>query len=103
MDRGLDGPPKAFVLPPSVGYRFSPMPACLISLGSNLGNRQENLDAVVARLAEHPQIKIIARSAWHETTPIGGPAGQENFLNGAVKLETSLAPLELLTFLQQIE
>ena len=50
-----------------------------------------------------PAVTIIARSAWHETAPVGGPAGQEDFLNGALRLETSLGPHELLACLQQIE
>jgi 2-amino-4-hydroxy-6-hydroxymethyldihydropteridine diphosphokinase len=79
------------------------MPVCLISLGSNEGNRQENLDAAVTRLAAHPQIKLIGRSSLRETIPIGGSTDQGSFLNGAVKLETSLAPHELLGVLQQIE
>ena len=79
------------------------MPACLIGLGSNLGNRRENLEAAVARLAGHPRIGPLVRSAWHETAAIGGPAGQPPFLNGAVKLITSLAPLELFDCLRQIE
>jgi 2-amino-4-hydroxy-6-hydroxymethyldihydropteridine diphosphokinase len=57
----------------------------------------------VAHLETHPAVTIIARSAWHETAPIGGPAGQENFLNGALVLQTALGPQELLAFLQQIE
>lgn len=79
------------------------MSACLISLGSNQGDRQEYLDAAVARLAAHPQVTLLACSQWHETTPIGGPKGQGCFLNGALKLETSLTPHELLGVLQQIE
>jgi 2-amino-4-hydroxy-6-hydroxymethyldihydropteridine diphosphokinase len=79
------------------------MPVCLIGLGSNQGNRHEILDAAVARLRECPQVTLIARSAWHETAPIGGPVGQEDFLNGALTLETSLAPHELLAVLRQIE
>ena len=79
------------------------MPVCLISLGSNEGNRQESLDVAVARLAAHPGVKLIARSSWRETAPIGGPPGQADFLTGAAKLETSLTPHELLAFLQQIE
>ena len=35
--------------------------------------------------------------------PIGGPAGQEPFLNAAALLETSLPPAELLARLQRIE
>ena len=34
--------------------------------------------------------------ATRETSPVGGPVGQGVFLNGAVKIETSLAPRELL-------
>jgi 2-amino-4-hydroxy-6-hydroxymethyldihydropteridine diphosphokinase len=75
----------------------------LISLGSNLGNRQENLDAAVALLVAHPQIKLLARSKWRETSPVGGPSGQGDYLNGALKLETSLGPHELLACLQRIE
>jgi 2-amino-4-hydroxy-6-hydroxymethyldihydropteridine diphosphokinase len=79
------------------------MSVCLISLGSNLGNRQENLDAAVARLAAHPGIRLLGSSKWHATAPVGGPAGQGDFLNGALKLETTLTPHELLGCLQQIE
>ncbi|MEN6452183.1 MAG: 2-amino-4-hydroxy-6-hydroxymethyldihydropteridine diphosphokinase [Thermoguttaceae bacterium] len=78
------------------------MPFCLIGLGSNQGNRQATLDAAVDGLAAHPQIRLLARSAWHETKPIGGPA-QADYLNGAVTVETSLAPAELLGCLQRIE
>ena len=79
------------------------MPACLIGLGSNQGNRRENLAAAVSRLAEHPRIELLAQSTWHETSAIGGPVGQPRFLNGALKLETSFAPRELFECLRQIE
>jgi 2-amino-4-hydroxy-6-hydroxymethyldihydropteridine diphosphokinase len=79
------------------------MPVCLIALGSNQGNRQETLDAAVARLGADPSVAIIARSPWHETLPIGGPPGQDAFLNGALVLETLLLPQELLASLQRIE
>jgi 2-amino-4-hydroxy-6-hydroxymethyldihydropteridine diphosphokinase len=79
------------------------MPCCLVGLGSNLGNRHEFLDAAVARLAAHPQIGVLARSRWRETRPVGGPQGQSDFLNGAVKLDTSLPPRQLLAILQDIE
>ena len=79
------------------------MPACLIGLGSNQGNRREILEAAVSRLAEHPRIELLAQSTWHETSAIGGPAGQPRFLNGALKLETALTPRELFECLRQIE
>lgn len=92
---GLDGPPKAFV--------FLMMHFCLVSLGSNLGNRSENLHTAIARLAAHPDISALRHSEWHETSPIGGPADQDDYLNAAVAFETSLAPDKLLALLQQIE
>ena len=79
------------------------MPSCLIGLGSNLGNRRQTLDRAVARLAAHPLVRITERSAWHETTSVGGPPGQSPFLNGAVVVETSLQPQALLEALQRIE
>ena len=79
------------------------MPVCLVALGSNLGNRRDFLDAAVARLSEHPRIQILARSRLRETTAVGGPSDQPNFLNGAVTLETSLSPRELLSLLQEVE
>ena len=91
-------PPKAFSF-----LHQTAMSLCLVSLGSNEGDRQANLEAAVARLAAHPHVKLIAHSSWRETIAVGGPVGQSNFLNGAVKLETSLAPRELLGCLQQIE
>ena len=79
------------------------MSVCLIGLGSNQGDRRAFLDAAVARFVACPWIKLIAVSAWRETAPAGGPPGQPRFLNGALTLQTSLEPHELLALTQQIE
>lgn len=79
------------------------MSICLIGLGSNLGDREEMLLKAVRRIAEHPRIDAIRHSGWHETPPIGGPADQGPYLNGAVRAETSLDPEALLTALAEIE
>lgn len=42
-------------------------------------------------------------SALIETEPVGGPAGQPKYLNGAAELKTSLTPRELLSELLSIE
>jgi len=76
---------------------------CLIALGSNLGDRQGTLDAAVQRLGQTPGIRVQATSRWHATSPVGGPAKQQEFLNGAVLAETSLAPKGLLAELGRIE
>jgi 2-amino-4-hydroxy-6-hydroxymethyldihydropteridine diphosphokinase len=79
------------------------MPALLIGLGANLGDRQQLLQTAVARLAAHPQIRVVGQSRWYETSPVGGPADQSPFLNGAVLAETPLDPPDVLGLLQQIE
>jgi 2-amino-4-hydroxy-6-hydroxymethyldihydropteridine diphosphokinase len=79
------------------------MSVCLVSLGSNLGDRRANLDSATGRLARLPGVQFVARSAWHETAPVGGPSGQPRYLNGVVALKTALAPHKLLARLQQIE
>ncbi len=79
------------------------MPACLIGLGSNQGDRRRLLEAAVARMRAEAQLQSTALSTWHETAPVGGPSGQPRFLNGALAGETSLSPLALLACLRQIE
>jgi len=79
------------------------MARCLLALGSNLGDRRDSLRQACRRLANLPQSRLLTRSQWHETMPIGGPRGQAAFLNGAALIETALQPVELLKQLQEIE
>ena len=71
----------------------------VIGLGSNLGDRKDFL----VRAAR--QIGALGRvgraSAIYETEPVGEP--QPNFLNAALRLLTSLTPVELLDGLLAIE
>ncbi len=79
------------------------MPACLVGLGSNAGDRAHLLRQAVDRLGGQESVRVIAVSRWHETPPVGGPPGQGPFLNGAALLETSLSPEALLDALLEIE
>lgn len=79
------------------------MADCLIGMGSNLGDRTALLDQAVAALVRHPRIHDVQVSAYHRTEPVGGPEGQSEFLNAVARLETSLAPRELLDVLQHCE
>ncbi|MBN2218631.1 MAG: 2-amino-4-hydroxy-6-hydroxymethyldihydropteridine diphosphokinase [Pirellulales bacterium] len=79
------------------------MPTCLIGLGANLGDRRETLQRAVELLARHSEISVPCVSRWRETRPVGGPADQPAYLNGAATLETTLAPLALLAVLQSVE
>src|SRR5262245_43723447 len=79
------------------------MTDALIGLGSNLGDPQENLARAVASLRATPGIENVVVSQPLKTSPIGGPAGQGEFLNAAARFSTTLAPLELLDMLLGIE
>lgn len=79
------------------------MACCLIGLGSNVGDRRKALDGAAERLCGHPQMRMVGKSRWHETSAVGGPAGQPAYLNGAVVVDTPLGPLDVLETLQGIE
>jgi 2-amino-4-hydroxy-6-hydroxymethyldihydropteridine diphosphokinase len=72
-----------------------------IALGSNLGDRRNYLERAVAALRSHVIVRCV--SAFYETAPVGGPAGQGPFLNTAAELETDLAPADLLRLLLATE
>ena len=72
-----------------------------LGIGSNLGDRAANIEKALALLKEHEDIKVLSVSALIETDPEGPPQGK--FLNGAIKIDTDLMPLDLLTQLKIIE
>ncbi|MGQ9866727.1 MAG: 2-amino-4-hydroxy-6-hydroxymethyldihydropteridine diphosphokinase [Pseudanabaenaceae cyanobacterium] len=79
---------------------------CAIALGSNLGDRQANLQGALLRLAAHPHITLKAVSPWYQTraiAPNGQVAPQPDFWNGCALLDTDLPPLGLLHVLLAIE
>jgi 2-amino-4-hydroxy-6-hydroxymethyldihydropteridine diphosphokinase len=78
------------------------MATCLIALGSNLGDRPHQLNAAIRQIALRVGL-VARRSAWRETPPIGGPAEQPLYLNGAVLVNSSLPPRDVLMQLLAIE
>ncbi|MFO7866539.1 MAG: 2-amino-4-hydroxy-6-hydroxymethyldihydropteridine diphosphokinase [Candidatus Aminicenantes bacterium] len=74
---------------------------CFIGLGSNLGNREENLTQAFTGLQSR-KISINKVSSLYETEPVGAP-GQPLFLNMAAEINTSLKPPGLLAVLKAIE
>lgn len=67
----------------------------VIALGTNIGNRLENLGSAVGALSLLPQTRVIKASAVYETAPVGY-LEQSDFYNAAVLLETELSPCALL-------
>ena len=78
------------------------MHTAYLSLGSNLGNRQKNLETALSQIAECKGVKILKCSTWLENPAIE-EAGPNPFLNGVIKISVNLSPLELLKQLQRIE
>ncbi len=71
----------------------------VIGFGSNLGDRVVSLEAALDQLASLANLLTV--SSLYETEPVGPP--QPSFLNGAARVTSELAPLELLRTLLEIE
>lgn len=78
------------------------MARAFIGLGSNLGDREENLRKALERLRRLPHTQVLQISRWRETLPEGGPP-QGPYLNGAAELHTELPPAGLMGHLLGIE
>ena len=73
-----------------------------ISMGSNMGNRQEYLQNAIKSMEMDDNIRIIKMSSVIETEPYG-VTDQAAFLNGAVYVKTLYSPKELLIHLHEYE
>lgn len=72
-----------------------------VSLGTNLGDKDNNLRTAV-RLMQERIGKVISLSSFYETAPWGFQS-EHSFLNAAAYIETRLSPEQLLLVTQQIE
>ena len=71
-----------------------------LSLGSNLGDRESNLEKALSSLSPH--VNVVNQSSIYETEPWGF-LDQPNFLNQVLEGETNLSPLELIDYVKGIE
>jgi 2-amino-4-hydroxy-6-hydroxymethyldihydropteridine diphosphokinase len=67
----------------------------LLGLGSNMGNRENNIKLAIRKLAAHPRIFIDKVSSLYETKPVG-MVDQPDFLNLVISINTNLTPYGLL-------
>lgn len=81
---------------------MNPPVAAVVALGSNLADPEAQVRRAFAELAALPDTWVAARSALYRTDPVGY-ADQPPFVNACAKLETRLAPRELLDALLGIE
>ena len=71
-----------------------------LALGTNLGDREANLQTAIAALA--PKANVMRQSAIYATPP-WGYTDQPEFLNQVIEVDTLLHPLPLLHLLKSIE
>ena len=73
-----------------------------LAVGSNMGEKVQYISGAIRALTAHPQIKVKKVSDLIQSEPYG-VLDQEDFLNGALEIETLLAPEELLDAIHDIE
>jgi len=79
------------------------MVTCYLGIGSNLGSRRHNIQRVIAELRKTKNIKVLKVSSFLKTRAQGGPKGQPDYLNAAIKIKTLFAPHTLLKKIKNIE
>ena len=70
-------------------------------LGTNLGDKEQNLRLAVRKIEERVG-KVVSLSAFYATAPWGF-SSEHTFLNAAACVETLLPPLSVLHLTQEIE
>ena len=73
-----------------------------IGLGSNMGDKDDYLYGAIEALRKVKEIDVRKISSFIVTKPYGNE-NQDDFLNGAIKIETTLSPHQLLAECQRIE
>lgn len=77
------------------------MKKAYLSLGSNIGDRAENLARAIEALGKHG-VRVVRESSLYETEPVE-LREQAWFLNSAAEAETELSARELMQTLLEIE
>jgi len=75
---------------------------CYIALGSNQDNPETHILTAFDDLNDIPYTSLLNRSKLYKTKPMG-PVEQENFINAAACIDTTLDAFELIKQLKQIE
>lgn len=74
-----------------------------IGLGCSLGDRRARLTWAVHAIGRHPAIRLIAVSRWVRTPPMRGGTARGWFLNGVLRIESTMAPHDLLMLCRDLE
>lgn len=75
----------------------------VVAFGANLGDVKGNIERALALLGKVERVTVLKISSVLSTLPVGGPANQPTYSNGAVLIRSDLSPYSLLEELQKIE
>ncbi|KAL3788564.1 hypothetical protein ACHAW5_009410 [Stephanodiscus triporus] len=84
------------------GSSSYPWRRAYLAVGSNLGDRHGNVADALVALASRGDVRVL-RTSYLRITPPMYVTDQPPFLNGAVEIETTLRPVELLRRLKSVE
>jgi 2-amino-4-hydroxy-6-hydroxymethyldihydropteridine diphosphokinase len=73
-----------------------------IGIGSNLGDKTDQCEKAISEILKVDRHKLLAKSSFFKTQPMGYTS-QDCFVNGVIKIETNLEPIDLLRTLKTIE
>lgn len=74
-----------------------------LALGGNIGAVRDRIFAAWEILEQSPIITVSARSRLYRTAPLGGPAGQSDYVNAACHVRTTASPRALLNLCLDVE
>ena len=73
----------------------------LVSLGSNIGDKQQNIERAIALIDEKIG-SVVKKSSFYTTEPVGFTS-DNNFINAAIEVKTNLPIYRILKITQKIE
>jgi 2-amino-4-hydroxy-6-hydroxymethyldihydropteridine diphosphokinase len=91
-----ESPNPNYVDTDTITGEMHPIRRVVISIGSNLGERRNNLQGALDSLADTPEVWVTAVSKVYETEPVDAPEGSKDFLNAVVLLDTTLSARTML-------
>ena len=74
-----------------------------LSLGSNLGDREQLLETAIKEINQLPYVNLLSTSQVYETEPESGSEEEPLYLNQCCAVETALPPEELFYLVLEIE
>jgi 2-amino-4-hydroxy-6-hydroxymethyldihydropteridine diphosphokinase len=79
------------------------MATCLISLGANIGHREQAIEQAISAISGYSEVSACLCSSFFETIAAGGALDQPIFINAVARFDTSLQPAAVLKRLFELE